>query len=148
MATIPARFASTCPTCSQRIQPGQSVEWIKGSPARHVDCSTATVIAPAATPATPVVTYETVGARVYVRGNTFAIRDAIKAAGGHWDGEQKAWWVGATKRVELEAAIASAKPAAQSSYRPSRCKQCGAAADRYRKIYRTGVCGRFFDSDP
>jgi RNA polymerase subunit RPABC4/transcription elongation factor Spt4 len=41
--TIIAKYASTCPACSKRIQPGTKVEWSKGSPARHVDCRTAPI---------------------------------------------------------------------------------------------------------
>lgn len=36
---ITAKFASVCPCCSQRIVTGSRVEWSKGSPAKHVDCS-------------------------------------------------------------------------------------------------------------
>jgi hypothetical protein len=41
--TITARYASTCPICSARIVPGTQVEWRKGSPARHVSCTSAPV---------------------------------------------------------------------------------------------------------
>jgi len=37
--TITAKFATVCPCCSQRIQPGSKVEWTKGSKARHVACA-------------------------------------------------------------------------------------------------------------
>lgn len=42
------------------------------------------------------------GSRVYFTGNTFPIKDKIKAIGGHWDGDAKAWWVGVVKRQEAE----------------------------------------------
>jgi hypothetical protein len=35
---IVAKFASICPTCSQRIAVGEKVEWSKGSKAAHVAC--------------------------------------------------------------------------------------------------------------
>ncbi|OFW37672.1 MAG: hypothetical protein A3J29_06265 [Acidobacteria bacterium RIFCSPLOWO2_12_FULL_67_14b] len=141
--TITAKYASTCTTCHQTITPGQQIEWERGSTAvRHTSCDTATTTTAPAAPSAPAVTYETIGARVYVLGQTFALRDAIKSAGGHWDAERKAWWIGATKRAELEAAIAAAKPADQSSYRPSKCKQCGRVPDRrgWPRIYRSGIC--------
>jgi len=47
------------------------------------------------------ITIEVKGARVYFIGNTFSVKDAIKALGGHWDSEKKAWWVG---KAKLEAA--------------------------------------------
>lgn len=53
------------------------------------------------------------GRRVYIVGNSFPIKDAIKGAGGHWDGDRKAWWIGTGKREEIERAIANAKPKAR-----------------------------------
>lgn len=37
---------------------------------------------------------ERTGRRSYIIGNTYAIKDALKAAGAHWDGERRAWWLG------------------------------------------------------
>lgn len=37
--TITAKYPSVCPCCNQRIQPGTTVEWTKGSKARHVACA-------------------------------------------------------------------------------------------------------------
>jgi hypothetical protein len=45
---------------------------------------------------------EKVGARVYVSGNTYAIKDALKSAGCHWDGERRQWWIGAAKAEALK----------------------------------------------
>ena len=39
--TITAKYPGTCPTCQKAIQPGQQVEWSKGSKARHTDCAAA-----------------------------------------------------------------------------------------------------------
>lgn len=36
---ITAKFASTCPCCSARIEAGEKVEWTKGSKARHAACA-------------------------------------------------------------------------------------------------------------
>lgn len=44
---ITARFASSCPCCRQPIQVGSTVEWSKGSSARHVACVGAPVAAAA-----------------------------------------------------------------------------------------------------
>lgn len=41
--------------------------------------------------------------RVYLVGDTFAIKDRIKGMGGHWDADRKAWWVGKVKEKEAEA---------------------------------------------
>lgn len=42
---ITAKFASTCPCCNVRIAVGSSVEWVKGSPARHVACANTPIAA-------------------------------------------------------------------------------------------------------
>lgn len=51
------------------------------------------------------ITIERQGQRVYLVGDTFAVKDQIKALGGHWDGERRAWWVGASKAVEAQALV-------------------------------------------
>lgn len=38
---ITAKYTSTCPRCNERINSGDSVEWERGSKARHVTCLTA-----------------------------------------------------------------------------------------------------------
>lgn len=45
-----------------------------------------------------MITMETVGKRVYLNGNTFPVKDALKRAGCHWDGDRRAWWIGVGKR--------------------------------------------------
>lgn len=45
---IVAKFASVCPCCSQRIQPGSRVEWSKGAPAKHTACAQGPSHGPAA----------------------------------------------------------------------------------------------------
>lgn len=146
--TITARFSSVCPACSQKIQPGQPVEWARGQKARHAACDIAgTTPIVASQPATRInVTYETAGARVYVLGDTFKIRGAIKDVGGHWDDERKAWWIGATKRETLAAAIASAKPDA-TPYKPreqrrTSCLECGGPLDRFQQQRGFTFCSR------
>lgn len=46
------------------------------------------------------ITVEKVGRRHYLLGDTYGIKDRIKAAGGHWDGDRRAWWV-----AKVEAAV-------------------------------------------
>lgn len=36
---ITAKFASTCPTCMQRIEAGSKVEWSRGNAAQHQACA-------------------------------------------------------------------------------------------------------------
>lgn len=60
---------------------------------------------------TMAITLTDAGARIYLTGDTYSIRDRIKRLGGHWDGERRAWWVGRAKRAEAEQ-LASQAPAA------------------------------------
>jgi len=46
------------------------------------------------------ITVETQGRRHYIRGNTFPIKDRLRAAGCKWDSDAKAWWTG-----KLETAV-------------------------------------------
>jgi hypothetical protein len=50
------------------------------------------------------ITIESVGRRHYFRGNTYPVKDALRNAGAHWDGETKAWWIG--KRDVAEQLVA------------------------------------------
>ncbi len=54
------------------------------------------------------VTLQREGRRVYLCGDTYPVRDRIKAIGGHWDGSGRRWWVGAEKAAEAEAIAAEA----------------------------------------
>lgn len=53
------------------------------------------------------VTIEKTGSRIYFTGNTFAIKDQLKKLGAHWDADRKQWWIGAAKRADAEALVAS-----------------------------------------
>lgn len=56
---------------------------------------------------------ETEGRRHYLTGNTYPLRDKLRALGAHWDGDRKAWWT--SKRAALESLIAAA-PVAPAAY--------------------------------
>jgi hypothetical protein len=46
------------------------------------------------------ITLERIGRRTYLRGDTYPIKDQLKGAGAHWDGEQRAWWIGDHGKAE------------------------------------------------
>src|SRR3990167_10623125 len=64
------------------------------------------------------ITLQIEGRRTYIIGNTYPIRDRIKALGAHWDGDRRAWWT--SKRAEAEQLVAQLneqppeQPAAQN----------------------------------
>lgn len=142
MAQITARFASTCPTCSQRIQPGQSVQWTKGSPARHSDCTQ-----PTQTPQIPrsdsrrQITVERLGRRSYLRGDTLAVRSYLRGQGCHWDADTRAWWIGSDDEAQRIASAALGQPAeAAPKKRFTRCLECGGALDDYQQRRGYAFC--------
>lgn len=48
---------------------------------------------------------ETNGRRIYFIDFPFATKDAIRAIGGSWDANARAWWIGTAKRPEAEALL-------------------------------------------
>lgn len=54
---------------------------------------------------TITVATERVGSRIYITGNTFAIKAQLKSAGCHWDGDRKQWWIGVAKLAAIESLI-------------------------------------------
>ncbi len=82
-----------------------------------------------------------------ITGNTYPVKDQLKALGGKWNADAKGWNVPDDKAEQAKAIVAAAGPAkpftgarSDSSYRPTRCKECGCSATRYNKIYRNGQC--------
>lgn len=63
---------------------------------------------------------------VLVTGNTYPVKDAIKALGGRWDAAAKGWRVAADKAAEAQALVAGkpSAPATQGSGSATTCK-CG-----------------------
>jgi hypothetical protein len=53
------------------------------------------------------VTIESIKARLYFAGSTYPIKDRLRSLGAHWDGDRKQWWIGAAKRADAEALVAS-----------------------------------------
>lgn len=53
------------------------------------------------------ISLEKTGTRIYLVGDTFAAKDAIKSIGGHWDGDRRAWWVGSAKADEAAKLVES-----------------------------------------
>jgi hypothetical protein len=50
-----------------------------------------------------VVTLDNRGSRIYLRGDTYPVKDRIKSMGGHWDPDERAWWVGKAKLSDAQA---------------------------------------------
>jgi len=72
-------------------------------------------------------------APVVVKGNTYPVKDQIKALGGKWDPVERAWTVPADKAAEAQALVAqNARPAPQGirpNAKPGKCVACGCRVD-------------------
>lgn len=53
---------------------------------------------------------EAVNSRLYVVGNSYAVKDKLKSIGCHWDSTRKQWWIGKTKKAELEQIVNGNQP--------------------------------------
>lgn len=91
-----------------------------------------------------------------ISGNTYPVKDQLKALGGRWDTDRKAWMVPDEQAAAAQALVAGApaKDAGKGErprYRPTRCAECGARASRYVRIYgfsdRTAKCGGCYQDE-
>jgi hypothetical protein len=58
-----------------------------------------------------VISTQRVGRRTYFTGNTFDVKDKLRAAGAHWDGEKKGWWMGSDEEAVALATKLNSVPA-------------------------------------
>lgn len=144
MATITARYPSTCSACHQAVTVGQSIEWERGSKSvRHTDCACTTPQIPR-NETRREITIERIGRRSYLRGDTLAVRGYIRSQGCHWDADQRAWWIGSDEDAQRIASSALSQPAeAAPKKRITHCLGCGGYLDDYQQ--RRGF--RFCSSD-
>jgi hypothetical protein len=79
-------------------------------------------------------------AKVPVNGNTYPVRDQLRAMGGEWDAAAKVWVVPVSQEAAAKALVAGAGE--RQAYRPKQCKQCGARPNvrGWPRIYRNGIC--------
>jgi hypothetical protein len=90
------------------------------------------------------ITIETAGRRSYIAGDTYPHRAEIKAAGAHWDGDRKAWWIGSRATAEalaerLNGASAAPADAAKHDDAPGlRAVVAGRASYKGRGYYVAG----------
>jgi hypothetical protein len=92
---------------------------------------------------------------VKIVGNTFPVKDQLKALGAKWNADEKAWFISADKESEANALVAGTGTktmgARSGSFRPRKCVACGAMAQTDRrgyaivKIYRSGECADCYE---
>ena len=75
---------------------------------------------------------------VAVTGNTYPVKDHLKALGARWDPDQKAWMIDAAKADQarqLVAATGTQKRTSTSKPHFSRCHECGIPSNGYYRCY-------------
>ena len=74
---------------------------------------------------------------IAIAGNTYPVKDALKALGGRWNGDAKAWMVPDDKADQARALVAGAPSKAASSGRPhsKTCHDCGRPSKGYYRCY-------------
>lgn len=92
---------------------------------------------------------------VLITGNTFPVKDALKALGGRWDPATKGWKVPVAREGEARALVAGTAPKAPArptgvkrrpgwvpcgypGCNPSYCDECDGKGGGYRSRYRGG----------
>jgi hypothetical protein len=94
------------------------------------------------------VACEVAGSRVYVTGNTYPIKDQLRSAGCHWDGDRRQWWIGKAKAAAVQAVIAGLSatspqaagesvPPAKQAEDPAQIKILGKAKYKGRVQHQT-----------
>lgn len=62
-------------------------------------------------------------AQVAIHGNTYPVKDSLKALGAKWDAGQKCWTITSGKLEQAKAIVAAAPPETPAT--PGKCKKCG-----------------------
>lgn len=87
---------------------------------------------------------------VLITGNTFPVKDALRAMGGVWDATEKGWMVPVARESEAKALV-SGNSATQSKkpFRHYRCTRCGRkpGISGWPRIYRNGLCSDCYSDD-
>jgi len=70
-------------------------------------------------------------------GNTYPVKDQIKALGGKWDGDKKAWMIPDGKFDQASKLVAGAPKSAASgkNFSPKKCVICGHIEKRDSRGY-------------
>lgn len=82
---------------------------------------------------------------IAITGNTYPVKEQIKALGGKWNADQKAWMVPESKAV-LARQLVSGAPrqtvgggGAKTAYKPTKCIVCGHVETRNSRGYIDGA---------
>jgi hypothetical protein len=75
-------------------------------------------------------------ATVAITGNTYPVKDQLKALGARWNPDQKAWMIAADK-ADAARKIVSGTPQQAKNGKPhfAKCHECGAPSRGYYRCY-------------
>jgi hypothetical protein len=76
-----------------------------------------------------------------ISGNTYPVKEALKALGAKWNADKKVWMVPDNAVDQAKKLVNGGSSAPYNKpFSYSKCQTCGVQADRYTKIYRSGEC--------
>jgi hypothetical protein len=77
-----------------------------------------------------------------ITGNTYPVKDQLRALGGRWNPDQKAWMVPDDKAQEAQKLVAGAhaapQPSSRTEWHPRKCVACGKVERRDARGYAIG----------
>ena len=79
---------------------------------------------------------------VAITGNTYPVKDQIRALGGRWNPETKSWMVPETQATAARALVSAAPvQARKTGAKPhfSKCHECGAPSRGYYRCYECSM---------
>ena len=78
---------------------------------------------------------------VAITGNTYPVKDQIKALGARWNADKKAWMVPLGKADQARKIVAGASSTGRSSQSSGsrRCHDCGAPSKSYYRCYQCSL---------
>ena len=78
---------------------------------------------------------------VAITGNTYPVKDQIKALGGRWNPDQKAWMVPADKADQARSLVTGApQSSSKPGFRKSRGKWTGCSCGSVEEYERASDC--------
>ncbi len=78
---------------------------------------------------------------VAITGNTYPVKDQLKAIGARWNPDQKAWMISADKAGQAKQIVSGAPQTQTKSSKPhfAKCHECGAPSRGYYRCYNCSL---------
>ena len=76
--------------------------------------------------------------KIAITGNTYQVRDRLKAIGARWDATRKAWMVDSDQAEQARSIVAAAGRAKRKPH-TGECHECGAPSKGYYRCYECSI---------